>query len=264
MVKALLFDLDGVLYQGEGVIEGAVETLAWVRAQAIPHLFLTNTSSRPRSQIVDKLARMGIDVSVDEILTPPVAAVVWLKTRVQGDVALFVPQATREEFATLPLLNEAAESGAAAVVVGDLGQGWDFATLNRAFRLLIDPASPQLIALGMTRYWSAPDGLRLDVAPFIAALECAAGSEAIVLGKPAAPFFQAALDRLGQAAADTIMVGDDVLGDVEGAQAAGIRGVLVRTGKFRPSDLERGIEPCAVLGSIADLPRWWEQRTMET
>lgn len=263
-MKALLFDLDGVLYQGEEAIAGAVETLAWVRAQAIPHLFLTNTSSRPRLQIVDKLAHMGIKICVDEILTPPVAAVAWLKAHVRGDIALFVPQATREEFAELSILDEAAESGAAAVVVGDLGSGWDFATLNRAFRLLIDPARPQLVALGMTRYWSAPDGLRLDVAPFVVALECATDSEAVVLGKPAAPFFQAALDRLDVAAADTIMIGDDIRGDIEGAQAVAIRGVQVRTGKFRPADLERGIEPYALLGSIADFPQWWLAQTNVT
>jgi HAD superfamily hydrolase (TIGR01458 family) len=143
-------------------------------------------------------------------------------------------------------------------VVGDLGRGWDFDTLNRAFRLLMSEPRPVLVALGMTRYWRAADGLRLDVAAFVAALERATGVEATVLGKPARPFFASAADRLGVDVGELVMLGDDVVGDVGGAQRAGMRGVLVRTGKFRPSDLEGDVRPDAVLGSIAALPEWWE------
>jgi ribonucleotide monophosphatase NagD (HAD superfamily) len=52
------------------------------------------------------------------------------------------------------------------------------------------------------------------------------------------------------------MVGDDIRGDIGGAQEAALRGVLVRTGKFHRGDLTIGIEPDAVLDSVADLPRW--------
>jgi HAD superfamily hydrolase (TIGR01458 family) len=117
---------------------------------------------------------------------------------------------------------------------------------------------PALIALGMTRYWRAPDGLRLDTAPFVVALQHASGVTPTVLGKPAKGFFDAALSMLGCAAADSIMVGDDIRGDIGGAQAAGIRGILVRTGKFQPADLELGIQPAAVISSIAELPAWWQ------
>jgi len=57
-----------------------------------------------------------------------------------------------------------------------------------------------------------------------------------------------------------VMIGDDIRGDVGGAQAAGLAGVLVRTGKFRPKDLEGEVRPDAVLDSVADLPQWWENR----
>jgi len=56
------------------------------------------------------------------------------------------------------------------------------------------------------------------------------------------------------------MIGDDIVGDVGGAQATGLTGILVRTGKFRPRDLEGDIRPDAVLDSVADLPQWWENR----
>jgi len=152
------------------------------------------------------------------------------------------------------MLPEDRESGAGAIIVGDLGAGWDFATLNRAFRLLMAEPHPYLIALGMTRYWRAADGLRLDCAPFVMALQHATGIEPVVLCKPAAPFFQAALRAFGAAAGDTLMIGDDVRGDVGGARQAGIRALFVRTGKFRPEDLEGGIRPDGVLSSIAELP----------
>lgn len=262
-MQAILFDLDGVLYQGEQAITGAANTLAWVRAQAIPHLFITNTSSRPRSAIVEKLARMGIEVTEEEILSPAVAAAQWIRQHLQGEVALFIPPATQAEFSDLPLLAQDREQGAAAVVIGDLGTAWDFATLNRAFRLLMAEPRPRLIALGMTRYWRAADGLRLDTAPFVVALQHASGVEPLVLGKPALPLYQSALELLGSKANETLMVGDDIRGDIDGAQQAGLHGMLVQTGKFSPRDLQQGIEPYASIDSIALLPEWWERHKNE-
>ncbi len=255
--RGILFDMDGVLYVGDQAVPGAAETLAWCRTREIPFLFLTNTSSRPRAALVEKLARLGITAREEEILTPPVAARAWLADHMDGPVALFVPPATAGEFRDLPVAGRDATS-AAAVVVGDLGEEWDYATLNAAFRLLMTDPPATLVALGLTRYWQAPDGLRLDVGPYVKALEYAAGCEAVVLGKPAAPFFRAALDALGLPAASVIMIGDDIRGDVAAAQAVGIRGILVRTGKFRPADLEGDIRPDAVLGSVGELPEWWQ------
>jgi phospholysine phosphohistidine inorganic pyrophosphate phosphatase len=260
-MRAILIDLDGVIYQGDAAIPGAARALEWVREQGIPHLFLTNTTSRPRAAISEKLDRMGIRVLENEILTPPVAALAWLREREVNDLALFVPEATRIDLAGMALLPQDRESGAGAVIVGDLGAGWDFATLNRAFRLLMAEPRPHLIALGMTRYWRALDGLRLDCAPFVMALRHATGIEPVVLGKPAAPFFEAALGAVGASAGETVMIGDDIRGDVGGAQQAGIRGLLVRTGKFQPADLNGDIRPDGVLRSVSDLPDWWRSHT---
>lgn len=260
MFNAVLVDLDGVLYQGNEIIPGADEAVAWLQSQNISHLFLTNTTSRPRNQIAEKLVSLGMEVDSETILTPVIATADWLKRNNDGLVALFMPEATRSDLTGIDELPGERESGASAVVLGDLGERWDFATLNRAFRLLMDKPSPTLIALGMTRYWRAPDGLRLDVAPFVTALEHAAGCEAVVLGKPSGDFFQAALDRLGADAGTTLMIGDDIVGDVQGAQRSGIPAALVRTGKFRPADLEGSITPDVVFDSIADLPEWWSSR----
>lgn len=259
-MTAVLLDMDGVLYAGERSLPGAAETVRWLQERGVPRLFLTNTTSRARSALARKLASLcALPCEPEAILTPPVAAATWLRQHAPGAAALFVPASTRADFEGLPLLEADAEEGAASVVIGDLGSGWDFATLNRAFRLLMCEPAPVLVALGMTRYWRADDGLRLDVAPFVAALERASGVEATVIGKPSRRFYASAATLLATPASQIVMVGDDIVGDVDGAQRAGMRGVLVRTGKFRAADLDGAVRPDAVLDSIRDLPAWWER-----
>lgn len=260
-MTAILFDLDGVLYEGDRPIPGAVEAIDYFQQNRIPHLFVTNTTSRPVQALVEKLAAMGIRTRTEEYLTPPLAAASWLTSQQRRTVSLFVPEATKSAFAGFSQTGEA-DRHTEAVIVGDLGEQWDFATLNRAFRLLIDNPDAPLLALGMTRYWHAEDGLRLDAGPFVAALRYATGREPVVMGKPDKAFFQAALDRLQVKPAEAIMIGDDIRGDIEGAQQAGLHTILVRTGKFRPTDLDTGIRPDTVIDSIADLAALWMQRSL--
>lgn len=259
-MRAVLFDMDGVLYNSEEPIPGAAETLAWLRERQIPYLFVTNTTSRGRDALTEKLTRFGIPASPNEIMTPCEAAGDWLRTQTAGSVALFLRPAARAAFEGLDCLPDDAESGARYVVIGDLSSGWDFETLNRAFRLLHNDPAATLIALGMTRYWKAPDGISMDVAPFVAALENASLRDALVFGKPAAAFFHATAERLGAAAGEILMVGDDIESDIDGAQLAGMRAALVRTGKFRTLDLQGPVKPDALFDSVADLPEWWERR----
>ncbi len=268
--RALLIDLDGVVYRGDEVIAGAAEALAWLAAERVPRLFVTNTTSRPREALVEKLAGFGIAVDVDDIQAPADAAAAWLAARGVARLLLAVPAPTARAFAGFDTLtpDQAIDrqrdqvSGTApaivdAVVVGDIGASWNFERLNAAFRCLMQAPQPKLIALGMTRYWHAPDGLRLDTAPFVSALAHASGAEPVVLGKPSPEFFAAALERLEVPAARSWMIGDDIRTDVAGAQAAGLKAILVRTGKFRPADLTLGIEPELTIDSLADLPRAW-------
>ncbi|HEV2474207.1 MAG TPA: hypothetical protein VGS41_16135, partial [Chthonomonadales bacterium] len=146
-MQALLFDMDGVLYSSEEPITGAAGWLAWVRSRAIPHLFVTNTTSRGRDALATKLARFGIPARPSEIMTPCEAAADWLRSSGGGGVALFLRPAARPAFDGLPLLPDDAESGAHYVVIGDLASAWDFAALNRAFRLLHANPEAVLIAL---------------------------------------------------------------------------------------------------------------------
>ncbi len=252
--------MDGVLYNGDDVIAGAVDAIAWVRAKGIPHLFVTNTTSKSRAALAEKLLSFGIPAQESEILTPAVAAAEWLRAQPTENISLFVRPSARREFTGLQCLDDDAERGASYVVLGDLGDLWDYRVLNRAFRLLYHNPDAKLIALGMTRYWLAPDGISLDVAPFVVALEHATGRKALVFGKPAAPFYQAAIEKLGLHAQGVVMIGDDIEADVGGAQTSGLKGALVRTGKFRPADLLGTVRPDFVIDSIADLSSCWSPK----
>ena len=252
MIRAVLFDLDGVLYNGQEPIPGAAEAVEQVRRSGVASLFVTNTTSRPRSALVMKLAKFGIKAAAEDILTPPVAAAAWIRGRADGTAALFVPEATCAEFAGLEATGDEVE--ARYVVLGDLGRAWDYQRLNSAFRLLHGSPERHLVALGLTRFWQAPDGANLDVAPFVAALECATGCTATVMGKPSKDFFLQAASHMRLEAEELLMIGDDLRVDVLGAQRAGLRSALVRTGKFRPSDLDGDVRPDWVLDSVCDLP----------
>jgi len=255
-MSAILFDLDGVLYEGDRPIDGAVETISWFNKNRIPHLFLTNTTSKSRAELVSKLAAFGIETDIENFLTPPVAAKQWLQANTLNRIALFVPESTGEEFSAFDLVaNE--NNDVDAVVVGDLGTQWTFDRMNQVFRTLINNPEAKLVALGMTRYWRAEAGLQLDVGPMIKAFEYATGTQAVITGKPAQAFFQAAVNLLGKSGI-IFMIGDDIRGDIEASQQAGLKAIQVRTGKFSESDLELGITPDAILDSVADLPSWWQ------
>ncbi len=260
-MSAILFDLDGVLYEGDQAIPGAADTVNWFIKNNTPHLFLTNTTSKSRSALVEKLTDFGIESSIENFLTPPVAAQQYLQKHNVSNIALFVPEVTAEEFSNFELVadqNITTNENIDAVIIGDLGDQWTFNIMNNIFRLLIGNPQAKLIALGMTRYWKTTEGLQLDVGPMIKAFEYATGVNAIVTGKPAVEFFQAATNLLGNQK-NMVMIGDDIQGDIKASQDAGLTAIQVRTGKFTEADLSLGITPDTILDSIALLPEWWKK-----
>jgi HAD superfamily hydrolase (TIGR01458 family) len=244
----VLLDIDGVLYVGREAVPGAHEALAELRRTSAGVRLVTNTTSRPRREIHEQLCELGFEVDVEELLTPAAMAVRHCREREYSSVALLVSERLREDLTAL----EPASAGAQAdaVILGDLGDGFTPEVLNGAFRMLMDGA--ELVALQHNRYWRRADGLALDVGAYAAALEYASGREALVVGKPAEEFFQAAMADAQLAHA--VMVGDDIEADVGGAMAAGLPGVLVRTGKFREDALSARVTPTAIVDSIADVP----------
>uniref|UniRef100_A0A5F4W125 Phospholysine phosphohistidine inorganic pyrophosphate phosphatase n=1 Tax=Callithrix jacchus TaxID=9483 RepID=A0A5F4W125_CALJA len=122
------------------------------------------------------------------------------------------------------------------VVIADAGESFSYQNMNSAFQVLMELENPVLISLGKGRYYKETSGLMLDVGPYMKALEYACGIKAEVVGKPSPEFFKSALQAIGVEAHQAVMIGDDIVGDVGGAQRCGMRALQVRTGKFRPSD----------------------------
>lgn len=247
--RGLLLDIQGVLLAGGEPIRGAVATLKWLRDEGLGLRFLTNVTTRPRREIAALLRTAGFAIADAEVFSPTLAADIALRKRGCRRVHLAAAPTLAEDFAGFDLVDTAAE----AVVLGDLYRDFSWERLNRLFALLRDGA--ELVALHKNRYCRRDGELALDLGPFVAALEYASGREALVVGKPAAAFFRLALDDLGLAAGDAIMVGDDLEADVGGAQNAGVLGIQVRTGKFREADERHAsIRADARIDSIAALP----------
>jgi phospholysine phosphohistidine inorganic pyrophosphate phosphatase len=222
---------------------------------------VTNTTRRPRAQIVERLRLYGFEASAHDVITAVLAGAEVARGLGARTVAPYVTQATLADLGEFDLLD--GTSGRApdgrrvdAVLVGDLGDEWTYRLLQEAFRHLMDGA--RLIALSGDRYWMRRDGLALDAGPFVAALEYATGTRPTVAGKPSAEFYHAAVSSLGLPdkadLREVVMVGDDIWSDVQGAQQAGLAGWLVRTGKYRDDVAAgSGVRPDRVLGSVAEL-----------
>ena len=249
-IRAFLIDLDGVLFTGDTPVPGAIETIGFLTEHGYPFRCLSNSTRKCRATIAARLEKMGFDIPERSIFTPPLAAVRYMEAAGKDRVFLLVTGDVDRDFA-----GACTEDGSVQkdyVIVGDAGDKVTYATLNHAFHCLMEGA--ELIALERDRYWMDRDGLSLSAGPVVAALEMAAGTTATVVGKPSKEFFGLALRDMGLAAGEVAMIGDDIFTDVGGAQAAGIRGVLVRTGKFRKDVCKKStIIPAAVINSIRDI-----------
>jgi HAD superfamily hydrolase (TIGR01458 family) len=249
--EAILLDVEGVLYIQGDPIEGAPEALSRLREMADGIRLVTNTSSISRKEVIARVRKAGFEVEDEEVLTPAAMAVRYCREKGFSKVNLMVARSLREDLEEIDVVGT--DQKADAIVLGDLGPMFSSETLSHAFRQMMDGA--ELIALQHNRYWKREDGLVLDVGAFSAALEYAAETEAVVVGKPSIDFYRMALADVGAAADRAIMVGDDIEGDIGGAQNAGIAAVQVRTGKYQEEKVaESGIEPSATVDSIADLP----------
>lgn len=243
----LLLDIDGVLTVSWERLPGASGAVSWLREHDVPFRLITNTTTHTRADLAVTLADAGIDARPDEIVTAVVATASYLRSHHDGERVFVLSDGDAlADLADVDLVEEAPD----VVVLGGAYEAFDYPTMNRVFRWLMDGAA--LVAMHRNLFWRTGEGWQLDGGAYVAGLEEAIGRRAVVCGKPAEAAFIAALEQIGVPPARAAMVGDDLVNDVLGAQTLGITGVLVRTGKFREADLDAGT-PDLILGSIADL-----------
>jgi HAD superfamily hydrolase (TIGR01458 family) len=256
-MAAILLDVDGVLHVSGVPIAGAADAVRRLRDDGHRLRFVTNSTTKSRVQLAEYLRAMGFEFADAELQTTGVVAAIALRGK--RVLALTMP-GILDDLDGLELIGMNAD----AVLVGGADEGeetgrvFSYLNLNRAFLEL--EAGAELYCLHKNRWWQTADGPRLDAGMYVAGLEFAADTEATVLGKPSAAYFSAALEALDADPELTWMIGDDLDGDVVGAQRHGMRTVLVRTGKFRPDEVEASsVAPDAIVSSIAQIPDWLER-----
>ena len=247
MIKGIICDIGGVLYETNKPIDGAIESIEALQ-KSYKIRFATNTTRRAPCTIISRLTKMGFTIDEKQLFTA-LAAAKSLVEKEGGKAYTLLTQDASDYFGELHSSNRAN-----FVVVGDAAENFNYARLNRAFRILQGGA--KLIAAAKNRYFKDSDGeLSLDAGPFVSALEFASGKEATIVGKPSATFFQLALESMGLEPHEVVMIGDDIESDIAGAQDLGMKAILVRTGKFKHTDLDKPIYPDLVVDSISEVPK---------
>jgi len=256
-MAAILLDVDGVLHVSGDAIPGATDAVRRLRQNGHRLRFVTNTTTRSRAQLAEELRGLGLEVDDAEVQTTADAAVQALRGK---RVLALTMHALVGDLDGIELVGE----GADAVLVGGADETpetnlvFSYMNLARAFAEL--ELGADLYCLHRNRWWQTKRGPLLDAGAFVAGLEYAAEVEAVVLGKPNVAYFAAACEAVDSDPELTWMVGDDLESDIAGAQGVGMRTVLVRTGKFRPDEVEQArIRPDGIVSSIGHLPEWLEE-----
>ena len=249
-LRAILIDLSGTLHVGKEPVHNACHALERLRSSGIRIKFVTNTTKDCKSSLVKQLRSMGFSIDAEELHTSLNAASRYLHNNSLRPMLLVDDNA-------LPDFEGIIQTDPNAVVIGLAPDKFDYRQMNQAFRLIKGGAP--LIAVHKGRYQAVKDGLDLGPGPFVAALEYATGANAHVCGKPNPYFFQSAVDSIFPNESDInpssiLMVGDDIKDDVNGAQASGYLGCLVKTGKYLEGDeSSTGIAPNFVCDSFPTL-----------
>lgn len=249
-VRALVIDADGVLVARGAAIPGAAEALARLDERGIPWRVATNYSSKHRETLAARFAADGVAIPPGRMVTALSATVDDVRRRYR-DRAIFVlthPDGLRE-FGDHPRLApeevDAPGATAAAVIFGDAAHDLSFENLDRAFRLVRRGAD--LIAMHRNGWWYTEKGETIDTGSFVAAIEYATGVRARTTGKPGPLMFRTAFRSLAAEVAaaggpplrrdQVAMVGDHAPQDIVGAHRAGLRGILVLTGRTTAAEV---------------------------
>jgi HAD superfamily hydrolase (TIGR01458 family) len=248
---AVCLDVDGTLTDGVmgPPLPGAVDAVRALRAR-LPVRLVTNTTSVPHGELAQALIQQGLLDNPESLWTPVMVARRELPARGHHAGVLIADARQREEYAWFR-----EDPKGPSVLLATEAHSWLVGDLQPAFRRLLDGAA--FYALTRNRFFKKEGALVTDVGGVAALLTYASGREAETLGKPSRILFEAVARHASAALPEMIMVGDDAEFDVAAPIALGLKGVLVRTGKYRPGDESRAVPaPTAVLDSVEELPGW--------
>ncbi|MFD0587049.1 TIGR01457 family HAD-type hydrolase [Paenibacillus sp. GCM10027627] len=251
--KGLLIDLDGTLYHGSSKIEGADRLIASLRERGYPYLFVTNNSASSPEEVAERLRGMGIPAEAHEVCTSAQATAGYAAEE-YGASSVFVigESGLREQ---LQLAGHRLTEEAPELVVQGIDREVTYERLAKAVQYIRGGAvylltNPDLLL-------PSTNGLIPGAGSIGAMLKAASGCEPILIGKPSPILMNYALERLGVAAGDTWVVGDNIATDIAAGIAAGCTTVLVLTGLTNSDNYElyaqqAGCKPDAVCGTLYD------------
>ena len=245
--NGVLFDIDGVLeFQGKAY-PGAVELLEYLRNKQIAFRIISNSTLKSRQVCTEKLNRHGFGVTREEVIAASWATARYLKTLKPRSCWVMLKGKGLDEFKEFNMDDESPEY----IVLGDYREEFKFENMNKALNLLLQ--GTQLIVMIPEKVDHSLGGVELTVGAYGKMLEDAAGIQATYIGKPSRYMFDIALDSMGIDRTEVLMVGDRVSTDVLGARQAGIPSVLVKTGEFKPDDLDGDIQPDFIVDGVGDI-----------
>jgi len=240
-VRLVIFDLDGVVYRGAQAIAGAAELVAWLHRSGVAVRFATNNSMVARHGYVERLGAMGIETTVDEIVTSSFATVEHLHRHAPDirRVMAIGAEGLREELTDSGFQTTMADDVSAAEPGGPLDETYDalivgldpsFDYARLAAGMTAVAAGARLIATNADARYPTPAGFLPGAGSIVAALAVATGVTPEVIGKPEPAMFRAIIEASGVAADQTVVVGDNPASDIAGARRAGCASILVLTG----------------------------------
>lgn len=251
--RGYAFDLDGTIYLGDALIDGAAEVVETLRSAGARVVFVTNKPLETTADYAAKLTRLGIPTEPADVISAIDALILYLRVNHPGARLLAIAEQT--------LIDELVASGFAVtsdpfatdVLVVSFDRTFDYAKLTLAYQAV--NAGAVIVATNPDPYCPTPDGGIPDCAAMLAAIEACTGARAeAVVGKPSLHMASAFLDRLGVPASDAVMVGDRLLTDVTMGLNAGMASVLVMSGATTPALLSASqITPTFVFDDIRGL-----------
>ena len=245
-----MLDLEGVIYEGDKLIEGARETINKLLSSSFKIKYLTNTTTTSRNLIFKKLLKFKLPLIESDIFSPSIAANIFLKKKNISKIFLLTNQRLQEDFTKFMIDKTKPE----AIILGDLYKEFNWERLNEAFQIISENKA-LIIALHKNKYCKRENKIGLDLGPFVSALEYATSQKSILIGKPEKNFFNLVIEDMRLKKKEVVMIGDDIIADIGGAKNNFINTIQVRTGKFQKKD-ETNLypQPDYRINSIMDLP----------
>ncbi|MDD3378397.1 MAG: HAD-IIA family hydrolase [Candidatus Methanomethylophilaceae archaeon] len=250
-----MIDMDGTVYKGGNLINGAVEFIDYLKEVGIPFVFLTNNSSRNRSFYYSKLKKMGFDVLEKNVLTSNIATIRYVKDNYSGKKVF--PIASED------VAEEISDSGITLsekdpdIVYLTFDKTITYDKLNDAYHHIL--AGAKLVATHPDDVCPTENSYDVDIGPFIRLFESLGGVKAEVVGKPNLLMLEMAAKEMNVSKDHVVMVGDRLYTDIKMAFDAGTPSILVLSGETSKNDLENSdIKPTYVVDSVKDIPKLLE------